>query len=312
MLSDLSASIDGCDLPQRLQIKERVMKILVFGKSGQLATELQRLADGQVQIQALSRIEADLNDSVALARIIENTDADIVINTAAYTAVDAAEIDAEEAFRINATAPTAMAEAAAKRALPFLHVSTDYVFDGSGSTSWRDNDPTGPLGVYGASKLAGEEGVRAANGCHAILRTSWVVSAHGNNFVKTMLRLGAERDELTIVADQIGGPTPALEIAAVMIDMAEQLARDSSKTGTYHFSGTPDVSWADFARGIFTQAEIECSVIDIPTSAFPTPAKRPGNSKLDCSSLEAIFGIIRPDWRNGLAYILKDLEEANS
>jgi dTDP-4-dehydrorhamnose reductase len=202
----------------------------------------------------------------------------------------------------------AMAKAAAKRALPFLHISTDYVFGGTGTTPWCEDDPTGPLGVYGASKLAGEKGVHAAGGPHAILRTSWVVSAHGNNFVRTMLRLGAERDALNIVADQIGGPTCARDIAAALMDMARQLVDDPSKSGIYHFAGTPDTSWADFAREIFQQANLECAVSDIPSSAYPTPAARPANSRLDCTKLATVFNISRPDWRIGLADILSDLK----
>jgi dTDP-4-dehydrorhamnose reductase len=201
-----------------------------------------------------------------------------------------------------------MAEAAAKRAIPFLHISTDYVFDGSGTAPWHEDDPTGPLGVYGASKLAGEHGVRAAGGTHAILRTFWVVSAHGNNFVKTMLRLGAEREHLTIVADQIGAPTCARDIAVALMEMAKQISADPVKSGTYHFAGAPDTSWADFAREIFQQADLACAVEDIPSSAHPTPAKRPASSRLDCTKLHTIFGLSRPDWRVGLADILNDLK----
>jgi dTDP-4-dehydrorhamnose reductase len=172
----------------------------------------------------------------------------------------------------------------------------------------REDDPTGSLGVYGASKLAGEHGVRAASGAHAILRTSWVVSAHGTNFVKTMLWLGSERDTLNIVADQIGGLTCARDIAATLMDMAKQISADPSKSGTYHFAGTPDVSWADFAREIFTQADIDCMVENIPSSAYPTPAARPQNSRMECFKLATVFNINRPDWRVGLADILNDLK----
>ena len=280
------------------------MRVLVFGKSGQVARELQRHAG----VTALGRADADLNDPEACAAIIAETEADAVINAAAYTAVDQAETDTKEAFRVNSDAPKAMADAAAKRALPFIHISTDYVFDGSGTTPWQVSDATGPLGVYGASKLAGERGVMDAGGAHAILRTSWVVSAHGNNFVKTMLRLGAERDVLSIVADQIGGPTPARDIADAVMGMARQLSTDPSKSGIYHFSGAPDTSWADFAREIFAQAGITCEITDIPSSQYPTPARRPMNSRMDCSKLATVFDINRPDWRVGLAQILSDLK----
>ena len=280
------------------------MRTLVFGKTGQVARELQRF-DG---VTALPRAEADLSDPAACAGIIAGSDADVIINAAAYTGVDTAETDSNVAFRVNSETPTAMAEAAAKRALPFLHISTDYVFDGTGTRAWREDDLTGPLGVYGASKLAGEQGVRAASGAHAIVRTSWVVSAQGNNFVKTMLRLGAERDALNIVADQIGGPTCARDIAAALMQMAMQLHGDSGKSGTYHFAGTPDTSWADFAREIFKQANVTCDVSDIPSSAYPSPAARPANSRLECSKVSTIFDINRPDWRVGLTNILNDLE----
>ena len=280
------------------------MQVLVFGKTGQVARELQRFDN----VTALSRTDVDLNDPAACATIIANTNAEVIINAAAYTGVDAAETDTDMAFRINSEAPTAMAKAAAKRALPFLHISTDYVFDGSGTRAWAEDDPTGPLGIYGASKLAGEQGVRGAGGVHAILRTSWVVSAHGTNFVRTMLRLGAERDALNIVSDQIGGPTCARDIASVLMQMAAQLYDNPSKSGTYHFAGSPDVSWADFAREIFKQAGITCDVSDIPSSAYPTPAKRSMNSRMDCSKLSTVFDISHPDWRVGLGDILSDLK----
>jgi len=181
------------------------------------------------------------------------------------------------------------------------------VFTGGGTAPWSPDDATGPLCAYGRSKLAGEQKVRAAGGVHAILRTSWVVSAHGNNFVKTMLRLGAERDALNVVADQIGGPTGAKGIAAACHAMAHQLITAPDKSGTYHFSGAPDCSWADFARAIFERAELSCAVTDIPTSAYPTPAARPLNSRMDCSSTTATFGITRPDWRDSLTDIIQDL-----
>ena len=207
---------------------------------------------------------------------------------------------------VNATTPGAIAKACAGRGIPLVYVSTDYVFDGSGDRPWQPDDPTGPLGAYGRTKLEGEEAVRAAQGPHAILRTSWVVSAHGANFVKTMLRLGAERDRLTIVADQVGGPTPAADLAAACLAVARGLAA-GGPSGVWHFAGAPDVSWADFAREIFAQAGMTCEVADIPSSDYPTPAARPMNSRLDCSALETDFGVTRPDWRAGLRAILKEL-----
>jgi len=281
------------------------VKLLVFGRSGQVATELQRL--GGVTVEALGRADADLTNPEACAARISGTDADAVINAAAYTAVDRAEEDEATAALINVEAPRAMARAAAARGLPFVHISTDYVFDGGGDAPFAPDHRPAPIGAYGRTKLAGEDAVRAAGGVYAIFRTSWVVSAHGNNFVKTMLRLGAERDRLTIVADQIGGPTPAAAIAAACASAARQLADDWEKTGTYHFSGAPDVSWADFARVIFDKAGLTCEVADIPSTDYPTPAMRPLNSRLDNAGTVSTFGIQRPDWRSGLRDILKEL-----
>lgn len=293
------------------------MRIALIGRSGQVATEVQRQVGSKDGLIVLARPEMDLADPDACAAKIHTVDADVILNAAAYTAVDKAEDEEPLAHAINAEAPAAMAHAAAARGIPFLQVSTDYVYDGSGTTPWTPDSPAGPLGAYGRTKLAGDLGVIAAAGPHAILRTSWVFSAHGNNFVKTMLRLGREREELNIVADQIGGPTPAADIAAALLRMGDTflsyrpsgyLRTDgSSLSGAYHFSGTPDASWADFAREIFRQSGITCEVKDIPTSAYPTPAQRPANSRLDCTNLTETFGIARPDWRKSLAAVLARL-----
>ena len=284
------------------------MKILVFGEIGQLGQELVR-RKGDVELEVRGLEEADFTKPETCAAFVEATDADAVINAVAYTAVDKAEEDEDLAEMINATTPGALAQAAAKRGLPFVQVSTDYVFDGSGDQPFATDTPTGPLGAYGRTKLNGEIAVRDAGGAHAILRTSWVVSAHGHNFIKTMLKLGRDRDRLTIVADQIGGPTPAAALADACLAAAKGLLADPGKTGAYHVSGGPDVSWADFAREIFDQAGITCEVADIPSSDYPTPAKRPLNSRMDNSTFEAAFGLPRPDWRAGLRGILKDLGE---
>ena len=279
------------------------MRLLIFGKTGQVARELQRIAPDATY---LGRDEADLLNPVVCAAAIASTDADAIINAAAWTAVDKAEAEETAATIVNGDSPAAMARAAAARNLPFLHISTDYVFDGSGDLPFAPDDPTAPLNAYGRSKLAGEIGVRDAGGNHLILRTSWVVSAHGANFVKTMLRLGAERESLNIVADQIGGPTPAAAIARALVEAAGSLL-DGAEGGTHHFSGDPDTSWAEFAREIMGQAALPCRINDIPTAAYPTPARRPLNSRLDCSLFDATFGIARPDWRAGLSDILKEL-----
>ena len=282
------------------------MKFLLFGTNGQLGIEIQRRC-GAHQIEAHGRDVADFTNPDQCLAWVEATDADAVINAGAYTAVDKAEDMEPLALQINGTTPGILAEAAAKRGLPFIQVSTDYVFPGGGDQPFAVDAATGPLGAYGRTKLAGEEAVRAAGGPHAILRTSWVVSAHGHNFVKTMLRLGAERDRLTIVADQIGGPTPAAALADACLAAAEQLVTDPSKAGTYHVSGGPDVSWADFARAIFELSGLACEVVDIPSSAYPTPARRPLNSRMDNSLTEAAFGLPRPDWKAGLTEILAEL-----
>ena len=281
------------------------MTILVIGRSGQVATELARI--GGARVRCMGRDEADLAAPARCGDIIEQGDWEAVINAAAWTAVDAAEEHESEAHRINAEAPGEMARAAALKGIPFVQISTDYVFDGQGDAPFPVDAAPAPLGAYGRTKLAGEEAVRDAGGTHAILRTSWVVSAHGKNFVKTMLRLGAERDRLTIVSDQIGGPTAASDIARACLAIADALQGDPARTGTYHFSGGPDVSWADFAREIFAQAGLAPEVVDIPSSEFPTPAARPGNSRMDNSATEAAFGIARPDWKASLTEILDEL-----
>ncbi|MEO8242596.1 MAG: dTDP-4-dehydrorhamnose reductase [bacterium] len=281
------------------------MKILVFGQTGQVARELARRMPVGTSARFLSRNDADLMHPDACAATIAAADCDAVINAAAYTAVDKAEAEEPAATVINGDAPTAMAHACASRSLPFLHLSTDYVFDGAGTGPFAPDHAPAPLGAYGRSKLAGERGIAAAGGQWLILRTSWVFSAHGTNFLKTMLRLGPERPALTVVADQIGGPTPAAAIADALYTCARALM-SGTPGGLHHFAGTPDTSWAGFARAIMTAAALPCQITDIPTAAYPTPARRPLNSRLDCSSL-TYFGLTRPDWRESLPEILHDL-----
>lgn len=282
------------------------MKILMFGKTGQVATEVLRRA-GDIEVEALDRAAADQTDPAACAALVANTDADIILNAAAYTAVDKAEEDEATAAIVNGETPAALAHTAAARNIPFLHISTDYVFDGSGETPWREDDRTAPLGAYGWTKLAGETGVMAAGGPHAILRTSWVFSAHGGNFVKTMLRLGAERDALTIVDDQIGGPTAAGDIAAALLTIARAFHGGKGVSGVYHFAGAPAVSWRQFAEAIFDEAGLIVAATPIPTSDYPTPAKRPLNSRLDCAKIKADYGVDQPDWRASLKQVIGDL-----
>lgn len=286
------------------------MRVLVFGQSGQVATELQAI-DG-LDLRAVARSEADLSQPAQCAEIIAAAtgDIDAVINAAAYTAVDKAEAEPELAHLVNGTAPGVMAQACAQAGVPFVNISTDYVFDGSGTRAFAPSDPTGPLGVYGASKRLGEENVSASGARAVSLRTSWVFSAHGANFVKTMLRLSADRDVLTIVADQIGGPTPARAIAQACVQIARAL-RDETRDfqPVYHFSGQPEASWSELAREIFTVSGRDVHVKDIPTSEFPTPAARPANSRLDCSDTERDFDLRMPDWKGELRAVLRALGE---
>jgi dTDP-4-dehydrorhamnose reductase len=282
------------------------MRVLLFGKTGQVATEILRRAPEGVEIVALGREVADLSQPGDCAEAILSADVDAVVNAAAWTAVDKAE-GAEDAARVvNGEAPFAMALAAARKAVPFVHISTDYVFDGQGTEAFTPESPVAPQNAYGRTKLLGEEGVRGAGGSHVILRTSWVFSAQGANFVKTMLRLGREREEISVVDDQVGGPTPAADIADACLRIARAL-RDGAGGGTHHLSGGPDVSWAGFARAIMEEAGLPCRVNPIPTSAYPTPAARPLNSRMDGGSLERAFGIARPDWRAGLRDVLDEL-----
>lgn len=279
------------------------MTLLVFGQTGQVGTELRSLAPEAI---CLGRAQADMMDPAACASAIHAHTPQAVINAAAWTAVDRAEAEEEAATLVNGATPTAMALACAELGIPFIQISTDYVFDGAGDAPFAPDHPAAPLGAYGRSKLLGEQGVRAAGGAHVILRTSWVFSAHGTNFLKTMLRLGRERTTLAVVADQIGGPTPARAIAAACLRMADGLRDDPTKSGTYHFSGAPDVTWADFARAIMAAAALDCQIIDIPTSAYPTPARRPANSRMKCDSLSR-FGLTRPDWHTDMRNILTEL-----
>lgn len=282
------------------------MRVLVFGESGQVATAL-RKRSGDADIICLGRDQADLGAPDMIRAAIAATDADIIINAAAYTAVDAAEDDRDNAEQINHLAVGTMARAATRRGLPLLHISTDYVFSGDGDMPWRPDDTTGAINHYGATKRRGEEAIGMAGGPHAILRTSWVFSATGSNFVKTMLRLGAERDALTIVGDQHGGPTAADDIADALLTMARAFIAGTAPSGIYHFAGTPDTTWAGFATEIFAQANLTCVVAPMPTTDYPTPAPRPLNSRLDCTTLETVFGVPRPDWRASLSSVLKDL-----
>jgi dTDP-4-dehydrorhamnose reductase len=278
--------------------------ILAFGKTGQVARELQFHKD----VIAIGRDQADLSRPSTCVDVISHYKPRAVINAAAYTAVDKAESEEALANTINGDAPSAMARTCADLNIPLVHISTDYVFDGSGTTPWFVTDTPNPQNAYGKSKLKGEQAINASGCVHAILRTSWVVSAHGNNFLKTMRCLSKTRDKITVVDDQIGGPTCARDIAQACISVAGQLILDPSKSGIYHYSGQPNVSWCQFANAIFEQMDSKTIASSIPTLEYPTPAKRPLNSRLDCAHLQNIYGIARPFWRDGLKEILRDLE----
>lgn len=284
------------------------MRILVFGANGQVGTELRRRgASAGFDIAGVDIAECDLTASGAAAAAIAEARADAVVNAAAYTAVDKAETDETLALRLNAGAPAEMAAAAAKAGIPFIHYSTDYVFDGTATRPYREDDPTSPLGAYGRTKRAGEEGVAAAGGRYAILRTSWVFSAHGSNFVKTMLRLAAERPRLRVVADQRGKPTSAAALADAALRVAGELARHPGCAGLYHVAGDEETSWADFAAAIVEAAGIAVPVDPITTAEYPTPARRPAYSTLDTAKFEKTFGLAAPSWRADLAGVVAEL-----
>lgn len=277
--------------------------ILAFGQSGQVAHELQSFED----VVALNRNMADLGNPERCADIIRNYKPAAVINAAAYTAVDKAEKEEALATVINCDAPSRMAEACANLSVPFVHISTDYVFDGSGSEAWLPQSRTNPQNAYGRSKKAGEMGVIESGGVYGIIRTSWVVSSRGENFIKTMLRLSETRNELSIVSDQIGAPTPARDIAGACYKVALDLIADPSKSGIYHFSGAPSASWYDFASEIFRQTGHDINLVPILSADYPTAASRPLNSRLDCQDTLLQFGIKQPDWRKSLNTILREL-----
>jgi dTDP-4-dehydrorhamnose reductase len=288
------------------------LKVLQFGATGQMAREvIARAPRHGLAVTALSRQDADLSDPTAIERIVEAAEADLVINATAYTAVDKAQTERDAAFEVNAVAPAAMARACARRGLPLVHVSTDYVFNGGGSRPWREDDATAPLNVYGDSKLAGEQAIAQTGARAAILRTSWVFSAHGANFVKTMLRL-ADRDELKVVDDQIGRPTFAGDLAEAALTVGQRLARDeNAAAGVFHFAGAGAVSWCEFATAIFAaKGPPVPRVVPIPTRDYPTPAARPANSVLDCARIESAFGIVPRSWRDGLNETLAELARA--
>ena len=277
--------------------------ILVFGQTGQVARELKTYKD----VTSLGRDEADLSIPTICAEAIKRYEPRVVINAAAYTAVDQAESEENLANKINGDAPGAMAMACLDLDIPLVHLSTDYVFDGRGATPWSVKDTPNPKNAYGRSKLKGEQAIRASGCIYAILRTSWVVSAHGSNYVKTMRRLSETRDQISVVDDQIGGPTCAHDIAQTCISTAEKLIQDPSKSGFITIVVNL-MSLCQFANAIFEQMGCKTIASPIPTTEYPTPAIRPLNSRLDCGVTQDTFRIARPFWRDGLEAILRELE----
>jgi dTDP-4-dehydrorhamnose reductase len=292
------------------------MKILITGAQGQVGKELVSIANQRgFDVIAAGRAELDITKLKNIESYVEVHQPDLVINAAAYTAVDKAEEEQYIAYAINRNGVANLAAVSKEKNIPLLHISTDYVFDGAKSEAYSENDAVSPLGIYGISKWQGEEAIRQTLSQHIILRVAWVFGAQGNNFVKTMLRLAKDRDELNVVADQFGRPSPAKYIAKTLIALAEQYQKEKMlEWGTYHYCGDEKVSWCGFAEEIFKQAKEqglikkEIKVNAITTAEYPTPAKRPKNSMLDCQKIKNTFGIEMPSWKESLNQVLTELK----
>jgi dTDP-4-dehydrorhamnose reductase len=291
------------------------MRVVVIGRHGQLARSLtERGNQAGVEIVCLARPELDLLHPASVAQAIESAHGDIIINAAAYTGVDKAESEPEVAMRVNGDGALFVAEAAAKAGRPIMQISTDYVFDGALDRPYRENDPARPTSAYGRSKLAGEAAVAGANPRHLIVRTAWVYSPFGQNFVKTMLRLGSTRDEIRVVADQWGAPTSALDLADALLTMARRLIAEPDNQalcGVFHATAPDFTNWRGFADAIFLEAtkfgRKPVKTTPIPTSQYPTPATRPFNSRLDTSRVWDVFGVRLPEWRESTRICIERL-----
>ena len=299
------------------------MKILLFGKGGQVGWELQRSLAPLGELIALdsdsSELCGDFTKHAGLADTVRAVRPDVIVNAAAHTAVDKAESEPELARSINALAPQVLAIEAARLGAWLVHYSTDYVFDGSGSTPWVETDPTGPLSVYGRNKLEGETLIAQACPRHLIFRTSWVYAARGGNFAKTMLRLAQERDRLTVIDDQIGAPTGADLLADVTAhairQVTEQVDLADTCAGIYHLVASGETSWYEYAKHVLAQAQLvqpaikikATEVLPVPTSAFPTPARRPHNSRMSTGKLQHVFGLTPPPWQTGVNRMLAEI-----
>ena len=294
------------------------MRIAVTGKTGQIVSSLlERGAVAGHEVIALGRPELDLADPASIVQALDAVAPDVIVSAAAYTAVDKAESDSALAHAVNGAGAGALAQAAHRLGVPLVHVSTDYVFDGTLERPYVESDPNGPTGVYGASKLAGEQAVLTAYGDNsAVLRVAWVYSPFGANFVKTMLRLASDRDELGVVADQVGNPTSALEIADAVLRVATNMVSDDSRSlrGVFHMTAQGEASWAEFAEAIFASSAARggpsARVKRITTADYPTPAMRPANSRLDCGLIARVHGVVLPDWRQSLETVMGRLQPA--
>lgn len=296
------------------------MRILLLGKNGQVGWELQRSLAPLGELIALDRngsagLVGDLSHPEALRDVVRRVAPDIIVNAAAYTAVDRAETEIDLAKTINTDAVRVLAEEAKILNALFVHYSTDYVFLGTGQAPWKETDATAPLSVYGKTKRTGEEAILASGCPHLIFRTSWVYAARGHNFIKTMLRLGQDRQQLSVVCDQIGAPTGAELIADVTAHAIRSVALDPTKSGVYHLAASGETSWHGFAEFIFAAAkamggaQAVHTVTPIPSVEYPTPATRPLNSRLDTSKITTVFGLTMPAWQNGVSRVLEELLE---
>ncbi|MBJ9898548.1 dTDP-4-dehydrorhamnose reductase [Burkholderia cenocepacia] len=296
-----------------------MLRILVTGANGQVGFELRRALAPLASIAALTRHDMDLGNPANIVSALDYYRPDLIVNAAAYTAVDKAESEPEQAHAINTVAPCIIAEWAAAQNALLVHYSTDYVFEGIGTNAYREDDETNPQSIYGTTKRNGEDAIRHVMASHLILRTSWVVGAHGGNFLKTILRLARERDQLRIVADQIGAPTSAALIADVTAQMIARYFADREHFafGTYHLAASGETNWCEYARHVVELAEARgielklraSDIQPITTQEYPLPAKRPANSRLDCGKLTRAFGLLLPDWRSGINYVFDQLHD---
>jgi dTDP-4-dehydrorhamnose reductase len=294
------------------------LKILVTGRNGQLGFELLRALAPLGEVVAVGQADCNLSDAEAIRELVRRVVPDVIVNPAAYTAVDKAEADEDTAFAVNAGAPGVLGEEAARLGALVVHFSTDYVFNGSKDGRYSEDDQPDPQSAYGRSKYAGEVALAIANPRHLIMRTSWVVGAHGGNFAKTMLRLAAEREQLNVVADQFGAPTSAAMLADLTAHLVRQYQREGAEGfpyGTYHVAGSGETSWCEYARFVIGEAltagkSLKLSpdrVMPIATAQYPTPAKRPANSRLDTSRFRKTFGLRLPPWQESVSHVLQQI-----